>query len=339
MDAFYYGWSQYWLMLLDAGHAPFETVPHAQSAVNNFLGLHLHDTQFYLDMGGWTSPDTHAHYAHGNILMWHHALTSKMIGRGDNSSVGGGSSYWAFQIGRGILPDNMGATWVASSTCDQLRDSVEGAWHIYSKGANKTFLTLAYDLFKTVLSDKGNISAHKVAWMGSGRSINALIALEKMAKAMGNDDDAAAWAAVLARNAPFFSNQWGRKSPSVWGANLGSIGAFTSAVAPEPYFNDSWAEAGAEKWLLNSEYGFYPPNATFGAVPLSFPINATNGNNPWLTCSPETSVAIDGLFRHQVGKAAVNLTLGHIGAMQRDFGWTVFPESWDHDGGLWGDQW
>lgn len=25
--------------------------------------------------------------------------------------------------------------------------------------------------------------------------------------------------------------------------------------------------------------------------------------------------------------------------MQRDFGWTVYPEAWDRDGGLWGDQW
>lgn len=25
--------------------------------------------------------------------------------------------------------------------------------------------------------------------------------------------------------------------------------------------------------------------------------------------------------------------------MQREFGFTVNPESWDRDGGLWGDQW
>ena len=31
VDAYYYGWAQYYLMLLDAGKGPFETVGHAQS--------------------------------------------------------------------------------------------------------------------------------------------------------------------------------------------------------------------------------------------------------------------------------------------------------------------
>jgi hypothetical protein len=50
-----------------------------QSAPNNFLGLYLHDTQFYLATGVWTVPERHSEYAHGNLLMWHHALESPML--------------------------------------------------------------------------------------------------------------------------------------------------------------------------------------------------------------------------------------------------------------------
>ena len=47
-NAYYFGWGMYWAMLLDVGREPFEMYGHAQSAPNNFLGLHLHDTQYYL---------------------------------------------------------------------------------------------------------------------------------------------------------------------------------------------------------------------------------------------------------------------------------------------------
>ena len=50
-NAYYFGWAMYWLMLLESDHPPYETVGHAQSAANNFLGIHLHDTQYYLRMG------------------------------------------------------------------------------------------------------------------------------------------------------------------------------------------------------------------------------------------------------------------------------------------------
>ena len=31
----------------------------AQSAANNFLGIHMHDTQYYLRMGSWVTPELH----------------------------------------------------------------------------------------------------------------------------------------------------------------------------------------------------------------------------------------------------------------------------------------
>ena len=47
---------------------PDPQVGHAQSAVNNFLGLHAHDSQYYIAMGPWVvDKET---YAYGNTLMW-----------------------------------------------------------------------------------------------------------------------------------------------------------------------------------------------------------------------------------------------------------------------------
>jgi hypothetical protein len=109
-------------------------------------------------------------------------------------------------------------------------------------------------------------------------------------------------------------------------------------LAPEPYTTDSWAKEMADAWLLNAEYGFYPPNSTYGTVPLASPLNDTLPG-PWLAHTTKAVEVIDGLFRHDAGQAALNLTLGHIEGMQRQYGFTVYPEAWCKDGSFWGDQW
>ena len=97
--------------------------------------------------------------------------------------------------------------------------------------------------------------------------------------------------------------------------------SFASGLAPEPYFKDEWAELAAAEWMLNSDYGFYPPNRTWGAPLLASPLNDTHPG-PWLAHTTGAGEAIEGLFRHHVAGAGINLTLEHIGAMQRDFGYT-----------------
>ena len=157
-NAYYFGYAMYWLMLLESDRAPesnlkndlwYENAGHAQSAANNFLGIHLHDSQYYLRMGSWVETELHPRYAHGNILMWLHAVHSPMY-----SNVS--SPYWTTRRDKGLLPDNMGATWIASSTCDQLIDTIEDSWAIYERSGlhrpNVTFLALAYDLFNTCVA-------------------------------------------------------------------------------------------------------------------------------------------------------------------------------------------
>lgn len=86
-------------------------------------------------MGAWVDPDLHATYAHGNVLMWHTAVNSPMY---SNTSAPA-YAYWKSRFDRLLLPDNIGASWIASSTCDQVVELVEGAWAIYTKGRNRTY--------------------------------------------------------------------------------------------------------------------------------------------------------------------------------------------------------
>ena len=78
-NAYYFGWAMYWLMLLESDHPPYETVGHAQSAANNFLGIHLHDSYYYLRMGSWVTPELQPRYAHGNVLMVRAQATAAAI--------------------------------------------------------------------------------------------------------------------------------------------------------------------------------------------------------------------------------------------------------------------
>ena len=46
-----------------------QVLPHTQTAVNNFLGLHRFDAVFQILVGSWVSPEHHEFYANGNVLV------------------------------------------------------------------------------------------------------------------------------------------------------------------------------------------------------------------------------------------------------------------------------
>jgi hypothetical protein len=337
-NAYYFGWAMYWLMLLEADHPPYETIGHAQSAANNFLGIHLHDSQYYLRMGGWVTPELHPRYAHGNVLMWERAAFSPMY---SNKT----SPYWQARSAKGLLPDNMGANWIASSTCDQGFQLVEGAMMIYEHAGvlapNATFLAKAYDFFNTVFrASDGNItSAKQKQNFASGKGLSGLLSMAKMAKALGKPEEAAEWQqlADTLGNGRFRKN-WGQCGNRI-SCDEG-INSFGSAMAPSPYFDDDWAAKQADDFLLNDVTGYYPPNASFGAVLLAKPLNTTATKiGPWVAHTTYTYEAIEGLFRHNVQDAAIKLATEHVRDMQRTYGWTIFPEAWSLLGGPWGDQW
>ena len=185
----------------------------------------------------------------------------------------------------------------------------------------------------------GNITSptQRQSWR-SGKGFNALLTLSKMAAALGKREDAAAWLQVLNREVPLFRKQWGECGERL-GCNEG-VDAFSGALAPAPYFDDDWAQRQADAYLLDDVTGYYPPNASFGAVLLAKPLNTTATKiGPWVAHTTYTYEAIEGLFRHDARDAAIKLATEHVRDMQRTFGWTIFPEAWSLLGGPWGDQW
>jgi len=72
--------------------------------------------------------------------------------------------------------------------------------------------------------------------------MTGLISLAKMASALGKDADAAAWETVLGYYAGPFFKAWG-EAGEAWGNLEGGINTQNAVLAPEPYYNDSWAQA------------------------------------------------------------------------------------------------
>lgn len=55
------------MYLLSAGRG-WEQLPHAKTAVNNFLGLHAYDSRVYIPMGSWMH--NQFAYAQSSPLAW-----------------------------------------------------------------------------------------------------------------------------------------------------------------------------------------------------------------------------------------------------------------------------
>eukprot|EP01052_Picozoa_sp_SAG31_P045240 SAG31_NODE_8184_length_1501_cov_1.594151_3_plen_136_part_00 len=69
-----------------------QTIPHTQTAINNFLGMHRYDAQFQIMVGAWTNPANHSYYANGNVLTWAQLLPYRR---------------------KEQLPDNFGIDWAS----------------------------------------------------------------------------------------------------------------------------------------------------------------------------------------------------------------------------------
>ena len=56
-----------------------QVLPHTQTAVNNFLGMHRFDAVFQILVGSWVSPEHHDFYANGNVLVSFMKSTEKKV--------------------------------------------------------------------------------------------------------------------------------------------------------------------------------------------------------------------------------------------------------------------
>jgi hypothetical protein len=329
-EAYLFGWSVYWMYTLDSKVGGFEDRPHPQSAVANFLGLHLHDTWSYLPMGAWVVDKPT--YAYGGVLLWDHALDWVK----QNQSAR--TAFWAKH--KGFLPDNFGGPWMSPSGCMELSSHIEPAWRIYETSGDKAFLQDAYKLYSGFFCFDG---CQQPCWQCTGNALEGLASLVKMARELGLKNDTAQWQAMFTQAEPQFLQGWQSQLTGWLGAADGNqwLDSFQSFVYGG--IPDQWAKQAAQTWLLNTEYGFMPPNETFGAPLLAFSLNGTKmlqegRNDPWLSTTPITYVVADGLYRHWASDEANQILLGHIKAMSR-LGFVVQPEAWAASGDYWGDAW
>ena len=129
----------------------YESYPHTQTAINNFMGLHLWDSWAYTAMGSWWLIS--GIMVMEMFLSWKHMVPFK----GEANS----------------LPDNFGTTWYSPGVGMNLVGSVEFGWDMYRKSGDKKFLSILYnDLFRPLWDNNGPQPS-------MGEEINAIQFLKK----------------------------------------------------------------------------------------------------------------------------------------------------------------
>lgn len=298
---YYYLWSLYFLYFTRTGRG-WEHYPHTQTAVNNFMGLHLWDSWAYAAMGAWVA-DKWA-YACGNLLSWKFMVP--------------------FRDRRNALPDNFGVAWYSPGVWMNFVGTVELAWRQYEQSGDREFLRQAYDdLYR------------KLYWAGPQRcfgiEINALDALAKMARTLGRPKDVAHWKAMRPALVRAFRAPWSARWPDYYagkGARWMDIWHLASMLCGE--MPDEWAQAMVRRWVMNTQAGFVGP------VPLDVRPPTAPENGPFAVSTISTWLAVEGMFRRGCDAEAVYCTLGHLRGMVKDHGFPVAPECWDPDYKPWG---
>ncbi len=301
VKTYYYLWSLYFMYFRETGKG-WEQYPHTQTAVNNFMGLHLWDSWVYTAMGAWVA-DKWA-YGHGNILSWKFMVP--------------------FKNDKNALPDNFGIAWYSPGVWMNLVGTVEFAWRQYEQSGDRKFLRQVYgDLYR------------KLYWTGPQKSfgieINAIDDLAKMAGALGRDEDVKHWKSMRAAAVKGFRKGWEASLPDYYGrtaANRKDIWHLASMMSRE--MPDDWADRLVRRWVMNPKTGFAGP------VPLEIRPPDSRKNSVFTVSTISTWLAVEGMFRHHRDAEAIYCTLGHAAGMVKDYGYPVAPECWDPKYKPWG---
>ena len=302
VKTYYYLWSLYFMYDTFTGQG-WEAYGHTQTAINNFMGLHLWDSWVYTAMSSWVVDKWR--YGMGNVLSWKFMVP--------------------FKHKEGGLPDNFGIGWYSPGVWMNLVGNVELSWDIYRRSADRKFLDEAYnELFRKLYWESG-------PQVSMGIEINALDVLTRMAKELGQEEDVAHWETFRQRLEKHFNRHWEGYKPDFFaqkGAPWKDIWHLASMM------NNSmpigWVDRQCEQWVMNTETGFLGPIA----LRIRSPDDPPNGIFAVSTIS--TWLAVEGMFRHHRDSDAVFCTLSHIRGMNREHGFPVAPEAWSPDMRPWG---
>ena len=296
VKTYYYLWSLYFMYFTDLDNG-FESYPHTQTAINNFMGLHLWDSWAYTAMGSWIVDKWE--YGYGNVLSWKHMLPFKS----KNNS----------------LPDNFGTTWYSPGVGMNLVGSVEYGWDMYRKSNDKKFLNSLYnELFRPLYWDNNGPQP------SMGEEVNALHFLQLMAKELDQEEDVMHWKSMKPRLSKNWSNAWegyvddfyaGKGAP--W-KDIWNLAALLNYEMPK-----NWVNRMTDRWIMNTEDGFLGP-VSFLIRPPDEPENGV-----FAVSSISTWLAVDGLFRHGRGGDGLVAALSHLNGMTKNYGFPVAPECWE----------
>lgn len=305
VDVYYYLWAIYLMYYIDVQQG-WETHPHTQSAVNNFLGMHRYDANFQIKVGAWTADKPY--YAYGNVLHWKPLLP--------------------YARDNGRLPDNKGIGWF-SPVWGTTTEHVIGAWQIYQHTGDEAFVHDCYDdYFRELFKD--GLDGH---W---GCHYDAAEHLRQMALITG-DGDPDRWPELvnLKGREHWLNSMWEKNHPRFFGGRREHPEWSGFAYLRNSYFPTDWAREMTREWAVNSERGF------FWDVPLSSRTvpRLSEVFDPEFSSTPDTNYyALIGMYKSGVGRDANRCALMHLKKYNTHWGIPIAPEAWGAGPSPWGDQ-
>jgi hypothetical protein len=305
VKTYYYLWALNFMYFRDIGEGWLK-YPHTQTAVNNFMGLHLWDSWAYIQAGSWVADKWK--WGFGNTLSWQYMVP--------------------FKSDANNMPDNFGKDWYSPLVRMVFVGATEPAWQQYRRSGDQQYLEEAYNkVFKPLYWDgKGPTKSF-------GTEINAVDALSNMASALGKEEDVLHWQAFRPQMVKQFKSQWSGRWDGFYGGrgvpwkDIWALSALQSVAMPK-----EWGEEMVEEYVLDTDKGFVSPVGVNTRAADSPP-------NGIFRCSTISSwLAIDGMFRQDQAYAGILTTLNHTKAMNREWGYPVAPEAWEENHKAWGSR-
>jgi len=305
VKTYYYLWALYFMYFTDIAEG-WEQYPHTQTAVNNFMGPHLWDSWAYIQAGSWVADKWK--YGHGNALQWQHMVRFKNTAN--------------------CMPDTFGKAWYSPTCRMAFTGAVEPGWQQYRRSGDKRYLHEVYNkLFKPLYW--GNCGPTP----SFGADINAIDCLVAMARALGQDADVEHWRSMQPAKVKNFREAWSGRWPGFYGRpgtrwkDIWALATLQCAAMPS-----DWARQMVDEYVLDTDKGFCSPVGVNTRAADSPP-------NGIFRCSTISSwLAIDGMFRQGCGHAGILITLNHLRAMVREWGYPVAPEAWNDKHKAWGSR-
>ncbi|MHC5056940.1 MAG: PA14 domain-containing protein [Planctomycetota bacterium] len=305
VKTYYYLWALYFMYFTEIGEG-WDHYPHTQTAVNNFMGLHLWDSWAYIQAGSWVADKWR--WGHGNALQWQYMVR--------------------FKNKANCMPDTFGKAWY-SPTCRMVFvGATEPSWQQFRRSGDMRYLAEVYDkLYRPLYGD------NRGPTKSFGADVSAVDSLVGMARTLGREADIDLWRKMRPAMVKAFRGPWSGRWKGFYGGrgvpwkDVWALAALQSAAMPK-----EWAREMVDEFVLDTDKGFCSPVGVNTRAADSPP-------NGIFRCSTISSwLAIDGMFRQDCDYAGMLMTVNHLKGMVREWGYPVAPEAWNDEFKAWGSR-